>query len=86
MTFEQENDFLNKYINKYVIVSTNERRVYGSLYGLERACDSDSGNTEIDIKPVEKDYVIGLDDTEIVSIEIVNKEDCIGKDEEPLDI
>jgi len=84
MDFDQEDELLNKYRNKYVIISTNEEKIYGKIGSIGRACNSDSGNTEIRVTPVGETYFISVEDAKIVSIEIVSKEDCIGKDEEPL--
>ena len=80
----EENNFVDKYCDKYVKITTKDEMIFGLVNCLERSCDSDSGNTEIYISPVDKTYCIPVEDTEIESIEIVSKEDCIGKAEEPL--
>ena len=81
MTSKEEYDFLEKYCGKFVKITTSERLVYGMIDGLESACDSDSGDTEIGVAYIGKRYGTDVLSKDIISIELITETECADKNE-----
>lgn len=81
MTNKEEYNFLEKYCGKFVKIITSKRLVYGMIDGLESACDSDSGDTEIGVVYIGKKYGTDVLSKDIISIELITEKECADKNE-----
>jgi len=76
MTFEQENEFIEKYYDKCVKIVTKDLVVFGRISFLESYCDTDDGKTCISVSYLDKDICEAVDGDEIEKIELVNESIC----------